>query len=63
MTIILQLGRVDDGAWEQASLTDAISIDTWRQWAYEWETPAGNHTVALRAIGTTRAPPCVGMDE
>jgi DMSO/TMAO reductase YedYZ molybdopterin-dependent catalytic subunit len=43
--------RVDDGSWQQATLADAISIDTWRQWVYEWDAPAGNHTVAVRATG------------
>jgi len=43
--------RVDDGAWEPATLADAISIDTWRQWVYEWDAAPGNHTVAVRATG------------
>ena len=43
--------RVDDGAWEPATLADAISIDTWRQWVYEWDATSGNHTVAVRATG------------
>jgi len=43
--------RVDDGAWQPAVLADAISIDTWRQWVYEWDATSGNHTVAVRATG------------
>lgn len=43
--------RVDDGPWQAATLADAISIDTWRQWVYEWDATSGNHTVAVRATG------------
>lgn len=43
--------RVDDGQWEAATLADAISTDTWRQWVYEWDAPSGSHTVAVRATG------------
>ena len=43
--------RVDDGSWQPAVLADAISIDTWRQWVYEWDATSGNHTVAVRATG------------
>ncbi|CAN5232080.1 molybdopterin-dependent oxidoreductase [soil metagenome] len=43
--------QVDGGSWQQATLADAISIDTWRQWVYEWDATAGNHTVAVRATG------------
>ncbi|MCU1412579.1 MAG: oxidoreductase [Rhodoglobus sp.] len=43
--------RVDDGTWMPAVLADAISIDTWRQWVYEWDATSGNHTVAVRATG------------
>ncbi len=43
--------RVDNGAWQQATMAEAISIDTWRQWHFEWDAPRGNHTVAVRATG------------
>jgi DMSO/TMAO reductase YedYZ molybdopterin-dependent catalytic subunit len=43
--------RVDDGPWHPATLADAISVDTWRQWVYEWDAQAGSHTVAVRATG------------
>jgi len=43
--------RVDEGSWQPAVLADAISVDTWRQWVYEWDATAGNHTVAVRATG------------
>jgi DMSO/TMAO reductase YedYZ molybdopterin-dependent catalytic subunit len=41
--------RVDDGAWQSATVADAISDDTWVQWVYEWEAVSGNHTIAVRA--------------
>ncbi len=43
--------RVDDGDWQPATMAEAISIDTWRQWFFEWDAPSGNHTVAVRATG------------
>jgi len=41
--------QIDDGAWNDATLADAISVDTWRQWMYTWPATAGNHTVRVRA--------------
>jgi DMSO/TMAO reductase YedYZ molybdopterin-dependent catalytic subunit len=41
--------RIDDGEWQPARLADEYTIDTWRQWVYEWDAPAGRHTIAVRA--------------
>lgn len=41
--------QIDDGDWNDATLADAISIDTWRQWMYTWPATAGGHTVRVRA--------------
>ncbi len=41
--------RVDGGAWSQAELATAISADTWVQWKWEWDAPAGNHRLEVRA--------------
>ncbi|TFB71463.1 oxidoreductase [Cryobacterium glaciale] len=42
--------QIDDGPWRDATLADAISVDTWRQWAYTWDdASAGDHTVRVRA--------------
>ncbi|TFD57204.1 oxidoreductase [Cryobacterium suzukii] len=42
--------QIDDGPWQDATLADAISVDTWRQWAYTWQNAsAGDHTVKVRA--------------
>jgi DMSO/TMAO reductase YedYZ molybdopterin-dependent catalytic subunit len=41
--------QVDDGPWNDASMADAISADTWRQWAWTWAATAGRHTLRVRA--------------
>jgi DMSO/TMAO reductase YedYZ molybdopterin-dependent catalytic subunit len=41
--------QIDDDGWEPATLADAISIDTWRQWMYTWDATSGGHTVRVRA--------------
>ena len=41
--------QVDDGDWQAATLADAISIDTWRQWMFTWPATAGEHVLRVRA--------------
>ena len=41
--------RVDGGAWQEARLAKVGSIDTWRQWVYEWDAAPGNHAIEVRA--------------
>jgi DMSO/TMAO reductase YedYZ molybdopterin-dependent catalytic subunit len=41
--------QVDDGAWNEATLADAISADTWRQWSWPWPAQTGRHTLRVRA--------------
>lgn len=41
--------RIDSGPWEEATLADAISVDTWRQWKYAWPATKGTHTITVRA--------------
>ena len=43
------LVRVDQGDWVEARLGDAYSIDTWRQWVYEWDATPGDHELQVRA--------------
>jgi DMSO/TMAO reductase YedYZ molybdopterin-dependent catalytic subunit len=43
--------QVDGGAWKPAVLADAISADTWVQWKFDFDPAAGDHDVAVRAIG------------
>lgn len=44
--------RVDGGSWHRATLATAYSIDTWRQWFWDWDIAvdnAGRHTLEVRA--------------
>ncbi|RFA10615.1 oxidoreductase [Subtercola boreus] len=41
--------QIDGGDWQQATLAEAISADTWRQWVLQWDAPSGDHTIAVRA--------------
>ena len=42
--------RVDDGAWQRATLSSAVNDDTWVQWFLEWDAPPGTHNVVVRAV-------------
>lgn len=44
---------IDDGDWQQATLSTAVNDDSWVQWFYEWDATPGNHYVTVRA--TNRA--------
>jgi DMSO/TMAO reductase YedYZ molybdopterin-dependent catalytic subunit len=41
--------RVDDGAWNEATLAAQDTIDTWRQWQWNWDATPGQHTLTVRA--------------
>ena len=41
--------RVDGGDWQRARLAEEDSLDTWRQWVWEWDAASGNHTIEVRA--------------
>ena len=43
--------QVDDGAWQDAELAEAISVDTWVQWKWTWPARSGSHSLRVRAIG------------
>jgi hypothetical protein len=45
--------RVDNGPWHQATLAEVPGVDTWRQWAYYWDAPPGNHVIEARATDKT----------
>jgi DMSO/TMAO reductase YedYZ molybdopterin-dependent catalytic subunit len=42
--------RVDDGAWQDATLADSGGIDSWRQWTFDWDATPGNHVLYARAF-------------
>ncbi|MFZ2178684.1 MAG: molybdopterin-dependent oxidoreductase [Rhodococcus sp. (in: high G+C Gram-positive bacteria)] len=41
--------RVDNGEWQTATLAPQYTIDTWRQWTWNWEATSGLHTLQVRA--------------
>ena len=41
---------IDDGEWQQATLSTPISDDTWVQWVLEWDAEPGSHYVTVRAV-------------
>ncbi|MCX4095991.1 molybdopterin-dependent oxidoreductase [Nocardia sp. alder85J] len=41
--------QIDNGPWQAARLAAEPSIDTWRQWAFDWDAPTGKHTIRARA--------------
>ncbi|WP_369637789.1 molybdopterin-dependent oxidoreductase [Nocardia sp. JMUB6875] len=46
--------RIDQGDWQPARLAAAPSIDTWVQWAFDWDaTGSGIHTIWARATDGT----------
>jgi len=47
--------QVDDGAWNPAILSVAISDATWVQWHYPWSASPGSHLIRVRATDGTGA--------
>jgi len=48
--------QIDDGEWQDATLSGEVSADTWRQWVYQWDaSESGSHTIRCRAIDGTGA--------
>jgi hypothetical protein len=46
--------QVDNEPWQEATLAAVPDLDTWRQWTWQWPTPApGNHTIQARATDKT----------
>jgi DMSO/TMAO reductase YedYZ molybdopterin-dependent catalytic subunit len=45
--------QIDDGAWQQARLSEVVSKDSWRQWLYEWQATEGEHQIRVRATDDT----------
>lgn len=43
--------QIDEGEWQDTELGAEASVDTWRQWRYEWDGGStGNHVVSVRAF-------------
>jgi len=46
--------RVDNGQWQQATLAAVPDLDTWRQWAWQWDDARpGQHVIEARATDKT----------
>lgn len=45
--------KIDDGPWQTATLSAAISKATWVQWVLPWHTSAGSHRIEVRATDGT----------
>jgi len=45
--------QIDDGPWREARLSALDTIDTWRQWVYEWDATPGSHVIRARATDKT----------
>lgn len=48
--------RVDGGAWQPARLGAEASVDTWRQWVFQWQATPGEHELEVRATDRTGTP-------
>jgi DMSO/TMAO reductase YedYZ molybdopterin-dependent catalytic subunit len=40
---------IDDGAWQEATLSAPLNDDTWVQWMVEWDATPGAHYLTVRA--------------
>ena len=47
--------RDGSGPWHQARLAAVPGIDTWRQWAWDWDATPGLHQLQVRAADGTGA--------
>jgi DMSO/TMAO reductase YedYZ molybdopterin-dependent catalytic subunit len=47
--------RVDNGAWNTATLAAVPSVDTWRQWSFDWDATPGQHQLTVRATDNSGA--------
>ena len=48
--------QVDDDPWETVTLAEEISVDTWRQWSWQWDATPGEHTLRVRASDPVNGP-------
>ncbi|GAB5077569.1 molybdopterin-dependent oxidoreductase [Arthrobacter sp. AD-310] len=45
--------QIDNGEWNEATLSTEASTITWRQWSYEWDATPGPHYIKVRATDGT----------
>ena len=41
---------IDEGPWQDTTLADKISVDTWRLWSFTWDATPGKHQLRVRVI-------------
>lgn len=41
--------RVDDGDWNDATMSTDLTDDAWRQWVFDWDATPGEHRLQVRA--------------
>jgi hypothetical protein len=46
--------RIGGGPWQQAKLAATPDLDTWRQWAYEWDVNVAPGTYLIEARATDK---------
>lgn len=39
----------DEADWVEAQLSESLSDNSWRQWVVDWDAPAGDHLLQVRA--------------
>ncbi|MFE1592826.1 molybdopterin-dependent oxidoreductase [Nocardia sp. NPDC058705] len=54
--------QIDDGDWRPAHLSTEVTIDTWRQWTYDWDATPGQHTLRARTLDPTGPQTAVSQD-
>jgi hypothetical protein len=47
--------RIDGGAWQPTRLAEQDTVDSWRQWVYEWDATPGSHMLEVRATDKSGA--------
>jgi DMSO/TMAO reductase YedYZ molybdopterin-dependent catalytic subunit len=45
--------QVDDRGWQDATLSEPLSNESWRQWSVDWDAEPGTHTLKVRATDGT----------
>lgn len=54
--------QIDDGDWRPARLSTEVTVDTWRQWTYDWNATPGQHTLRARTLDPTGPQTAVSQD-
>ncbi|MFD3591986.1 molybdopterin-dependent oxidoreductase [Nocardia sp. NPDC058640] len=54
--------QIDNGDWRPARLSTEVTIDTWRQWTYDWDATPGQHTVRARTFDPAGPQTAVSQD-